>query len=214
MWRPRPLVGTTTVGIRCVDGIVFATDTRATAGFFVAHRKTRKIYRIDDHLAMTIAGVVADCQKLADLLRAYASLYKVESREPVPIMSAARIAANILHEYRLFPFIAFVLIGGVDRGGPSLYNLDFVGSINSDRFLAEGSGSPIAYGILETEFKDGMTTSEGLNLAMKAVASAIRRDIGSGDGINAATVTKDGYKEISEEERKKILKELGIVASL
>ncbi|MEM3448926.1 MAG: proteasome subunit beta, partial [Nitrososphaerota archaeon] len=52
------LSGTTTVGFVGRDFVVFATDTRATAGFFVAHRKTRKLHRIADHIALTIAGRV------------------------------------------------------------------------------------------------------------------------------------------------------------
>ena len=54
--------GTTTVGVVCKDGIVLATDTRVTMGYFIAHKRGKKMHKIDDHLAMTMAGVVADAQ--------------------------------------------------------------------------------------------------------------------------------------------------------
>jgi len=56
------LKGTTTVGVVCKDGVTLATDTRVTMGFFVAHKQGKKVYQIDDHLAMTIAGIVADAR--------------------------------------------------------------------------------------------------------------------------------------------------------
>ena len=52
------LKGTTTIGITCRDGVILASDTRVTMGFFVAHKKGKKIYQIDDHMAMTISGII------------------------------------------------------------------------------------------------------------------------------------------------------------
>ncbi|HDD72159.1 MAG TPA: proteasome subunit beta, partial [Candidatus Bathyarchaeota archaeon] len=74
---PGLLKGTTTIGVVCRDGVVLSTDTRATMGYFVAHKKAKKLYKIDEHLAMTIAGAVADAQRVVDVLSAYANMYKL-----------------------------------------------------------------------------------------------------------------------------------------
>ncbi|MGO9645977.1 MAG: proteasome subunit beta, partial [Candidatus Bathyarchaeia archaeon] len=70
------LTGTTTMGVVCRDGIVLGTDTRATLGTFVAHKRAKKVYPIDDHVAMTIAGGVADAQSVVEILRANSRLYR------------------------------------------------------------------------------------------------------------------------------------------
>ena len=60
--------GTTTCALTCSDGVVLAADTRASAGLFIADRHVMKIQRVDTHLAMTIAGGVADARLLLGLL--------------------------------------------------------------------------------------------------------------------------------------------------
>ncbi|MEM3437736.1 MAG: archaeal proteasome endopeptidase complex subunit beta [Nitrososphaerales archaeon] len=204
----RPLVyqGTTTVGIVCSDGLVFATDTRVTMqGGFIAHKKGKKVYKIDDHLGMTISGVVADAQNILDILRYYAGTYKFERRAPIPVKSAARLVANVFFSSRLFPYIANVLIGGYDEEGASIFNVDLFGNLNKENYVATGSGSPIAYGILESEYKDGLNLEKGILIAVKAVTSAMKRDAMSGDSFDVVTIGKEGYKELSEEEKKEIL---------
>ncbi|MGB9683973.1 MAG: proteasome subunit beta, partial [Candidatus Bathyarchaeales archaeon] len=79
------LKGTTTIGVVCKDGVILASDTRVTMGFYVAHKHGKKIYKIDDHLAMTIAGIVADAQRTVDILTANAQLYRLNMGRPMPI---------------------------------------------------------------------------------------------------------------------------------
>ena len=73
------LKGTTTVGVICKDGVILASDTRVTMGYYVAHKFGKKVYQIDDHLGMTIAGTVADAQRVVDILTANAKLYKIKN---------------------------------------------------------------------------------------------------------------------------------------
>src|SRR5512136_2145717 len=94
------LKGTTTIGVVCKNGVILASDTRVTMGFFVAHKYGKKVYKIDDHLGMTIAGSVADAQRTVDILIANAQLYKLEMGRPIPVSSAARLVANLLFSAR------------------------------------------------------------------------------------------------------------------
>jgi len=203
----KPLVyqGTTTVGLVCKDGVVFSTDTRVTMQRFIAHRKGKKVYKIDDHLGMTIAGVVADAQNVVDILRYHASIYKLERKAPIPVRAVARLASNVFFSSRLFPYIADVLIGGYDETGTSIFNVDLFGSLIKENYVSTGSGSPIAYGILESEYKDGLMLEKGVTIAVKAVTSAMKRDSASGDNFDVVIIDKKGYRELSEEEKKSIL---------
>jgi proteasome beta subunit len=93
----------------------------------------------------------------------------------------------------------------VDTTGGSLFNVDFFGSINKEKVIATGSGSPVAYGILESEFKEGMTTAKAYPLAAKAIIAATRRNVATGDHFDVAILDKEGFREISEQEKDKLL---------
>ncbi|QQG49550.1 MAG: proteasome subunit beta [archaeon] len=197
--------GTTTVGLVCADGVVLATDTRVTAGGFIAHKRGKKLLRIDDNIAMTISGGVADAQNVVDTLKYYTNLYRIEKRRLMPVRAAAQVVSNVLFSSRLYPFIADVLVGGVDPSGGSLYNVDFFGSKNQEKMMATGSGSPVAYGVLESEFKVGTTAAKAYPLAAKAIIAATRRNVATGDHFDVAILDKDGFREIPEQEKEKLL---------
>jgi len=198
------LKGTTTVGVVCKDGVILASDTRVTMGFFVAHHKGKKVYKIDDHMAMTISGGVADAQKAVDILKANAQLYKLNTNRPMPISSAARLVANLLFSSRYAPLIAQVLIGGMDNTGPHVYAVDPFGSITEEKCTATGSGSPVAYGVLEDKYKQDAPIKDMIAVVVKAVESAMRRDAASGDSFDVSIIDKKGYRELNEKEKRSI----------
>jgi proteasome beta subunit len=203
------LKGTTTIGLVCRDGIVLGTDTRATMGYFVAHKHAKKVYQIDDHLAMTIAGGVADAQAVVEIVKANSKLYKYEKGIIMPVSAAASLTSSLLFQNRYpYPFILQALLGGVDDSGPHIFALDPLGSLTEEKCVSTGSGSPVAYGVLETEFKDGMTVKEAIPIVVKAVNSAMKRDSASGDSFDVALVTSKGYEELNEDEKKTILSRL------
>jgi len=199
------LKGTTTIGVVCKDGVILASDTRVTMGFYVAHKHGKKIYKIDDHMAMTIAGTVADAQRTVDILTANAQLYKINMGRPMPISSAARLMANLLFSARYIPLATQVLIGGVDESGPHVFSIDPFGSLTEEKCVATGSGSPIAYGVLEDKFREDMSVAETLPIIVRAVDSAMKRDSASGDSFNVAVIDAKGYRELTEDEKKKLL---------
>jgi len=199
------LKGTTTIGLVCKNSVVLASDTRVTMGSYVAHKHGKKIYKIDDHLAMTISGGVADAQRTVDILKINAQLYKLNMDRPIPVSSAARLIANLLFSSRYAPLIAQVLIGGMDDTGPHVFSVDPFGSLTEEKCVATGSGSPIAYGILEDRFKEDMSAEEVLPVIVKAVDSAMKRDAASGDSFNVAVINVKGYRELTKEEKKQLL---------
>ncbi|MEM1583751.1 MAG: archaeal proteasome endopeptidase complex subunit beta [Nitrososphaerota archaeon] len=195
--------GTTTVGLVVRDGVVLGTDTRVTAGFFVAHRKGKKLFPLSDYAAITIAGRVADAQTIIDLLKANIRYYYISRGLPMDIISIARLASNFMFNYRYFPYIAQLIIAGVDNTGPHMFNIDLTGSMTEETIISTGSGSPVAYGILESEYSHDMSVEDAARLAFKAVAAAIQRDIGSGDSIDVAYIKVGGkYVELSIEDKR------------
>lgn len=202
--------GTTTVAFKCVDGIVMATDTRATVlPGFVAHKKVKKVYGVTRNVGMTIAGVPAEAINLLDILRANAILYQIQRKRIVPVKVVASLASVILFSQRLYPYEVQVIIGGYDDEGYHLYSLDPFGSAIEDDMIATGSGSPVAYGVLESGYSNGISLDQGLVLAVKAINAAIKRNVYTGDDFDVATITMEkGYVELTNEEKKRIFSKI------
>jgi len=199
------LKGTTTIGVVCKDGVILASDTRVTMGFYVAHKHGKKVYRIDDHLAMTIAGSVADAQRAVDILTANARLYRVNLGRPLPVNSAATFLANLLFSARYVPLLAQVLVGGVDDTGPHVFSIDPFGSLTEEKYVSTGSGSPVAYGILEDKYHEDAAVKEMLPVIVKAVNASMKRDAASGDSFNVVVIDEKGYRDLTEKEKKQLL---------
>ena len=199
------LKGTTTLGVVCKDGVILASDTRVTMGFYIAHKFGKKVYKIDEHLGMTIAGTVADAQRVVDILIANAQLYKINMNRPMPVSAAARLTANLLFSARYVPLATQVLVGGIDDTGPHIFNLDPFGSLMEEKMVSTGSGSPIAYGVLEDNYREDMSVNELLPTVVKAVNAAMKRDVASGNSYNVTIIDKNGYRELTDEEKRKLL---------
>ncbi|MFQ5975284.1 MAG: archaeal proteasome endopeptidase complex subunit beta [Candidatus Hydrothermarchaeales archaeon] len=193
--------GTTTVGLACNDGVVLATDKRATMGFLIAHKFVQKSFMIDRHIGATVAGMVSDAQMLIRWIQAEARLYKMRKGEEMSIEGVATLMANILHSQRYFPMIVQLIVGGVDKKGAKLFSIDPMGSIIEDTIIATGSGSPVAYGVLEDSYKTGLTIDECIKVGARAMKSALERDAMSGNGIDIVKITKEeGFQRVPEDE--------------
>ncbi len=206
---PRLKTGTTTIGVVCRDGVILASDTRATMGHLIAHKRAKKIHKIDEHLAMTIAGGLADAQWVVDVLRANSRIYRLEVGRPIPVRSAAVLVANLLFSRRLFPLLTQLLVGGYDDTGFHVFCLDPFGSLTEEECVATGSGSFIAYGVLESSYSRDKPVADILPVVVKAVSSAMKRDVASGDSFDVAVITREGYRELTEEEKKVLLASMG-----
>ena len=196
--------GTTTVGVVAEDAVVLAAERKATMGYLVASQDAQKIYELDDGIGMTIAGLVGDAQALIRYIRAELKLYKLQEDKKMGLEAASTLIANILYGRRFYPYIVQLVVGGYDSK-PRLFTLSPDGSVMPEKYFSTGSGSPIAFGVLENEFKDGMSRENAKKMAVRAVRAATKRDIASGgSGIDAVVISKAGLKRLSDDEVKKL----------
>lgn len=202
--------GTTTIGITAKDGTVMGTERRATMGTLIAHKDTQKLFRIGDHMALTTAGLVGDAQILARYLDAESKLYEMKREQPMPIKSAATLMANILNARKFYPYYVQLLVGGWDRQGAHVFSLDAAGGSIPDKWTTTGSGSPFVFGVLEDSYKDGLAATEALDLAIRGLSSAMRRDSASGNGMDLAVIGPRGYQSVEREELDRRVKKLGL----
>ncbi len=197
--------GTTTVGIVCKDGVVLAADTRATAGTMIVDKQAEKVHILSDDFACTIAGSVSEAQLLIKLIKAELKLKEVRTNKSASAKEAANLLGGLLysslHRMSMFMSIAHFLLAGKDSSGVYLYDLFPDGSVTKVKdYVSSGSGSVFAYGVLETQHKDGMTLDEGIKLAVKCVNTALQRDSASGNGIHVVVVTEQGIKKVLQKE--------------
>jgi len=196
--------GTTTVGLLCTDGVVIASEQKATMGNLVANAETQKVFKIAPHLGMTVAGMVGDAQRLVKIMQAETALYEIQRRKNIPVESAATLLANILQNNKYFPYWVQLLLGGYDEK-PALYSLDAAGGLSPEKVVSTGSGSPMALGVLEDHYVEGKTVKENLPIAIKALKSAVKRDVYSGGkGFNVAIINKKGIEFLTKAEIEKI----------
>lgn len=193
--------GTTTVAILCKDGVVVAADKRSTAGNLVANKRQVKVVQIADKMVVAQAGLVSDAQLLSKLIRAEVKLKDIQTGRPATVKEVANLLAGLLYANirrpTMIPGIVAFLLGGADDEGFHIYNLGIDGSVTKkDDFESEGSGSVFALGVLETLWKKGMSTDEGVNLALRAVNAALQRDSATGNGIDVWVISQDGAKEV------------------
>jgi proteasome beta subunit len=188
--------GATVVGISYNNGVILAAEKRVSFGNFVVNKNIKKTFPVTDYVGAACAGMVADMQVLVRQVEALSKIRKLETRRNVPPNSVAKLMSVIMFERRYFPLLTQVIVGGINEK-PEIYTLDPLGSVLPDNYAAVGTGAEMALGIIDAEFKPGMTEEKAKELAVRAIKSAIQRDAASGDGIDVLYVTKDGPREES-----------------
>jgi len=196
--------GTTTLGLVTKEGIVLAADKRATMGYLIAHKGVQKIFEVNDKIAMTTAGMVGDNQMLLRYLKSSMQGYELKRNMKPSVKACSTLLSHILYNNRFspWPFYVQILLAGTDDEGFHLYSLDPGASLIKDKYISTGSGSVVAYGVLQDKFKEDMDLKQATSLAIRAIKAAIERDIGTGEGVDVVQITKSGLTFLTPEEIK------------
>jgi proteasome beta subunit len=187
--------GATTIGLVFADGVILASEKRVTYGSMIMSKTGKKVFKIADQVGAACAGLVSDMQILTREVEAQAKLFALDAKRPMTVNAAAKVMSNVLFNRRMIPLIIQTIVGGIDDSGPALYVLDVLGSLLPDTYAAVGSGAQMATGVLEQGYTEKMTQKDAKNLVLKAIKSAVRRDVMSGDGIDFLIITKEGIQE-------------------
>lgn len=206
--------GTTILGIVCKDGIVMASDRQSTAGNVIMDKNYEKTKKINDYLLFSGTGMVSGIQRISKLLAAELKLKELKSHSRPTVKQSANLLAAITYSDIRQPSVVVnvvgSLIGGFNEDGTTeLYTIAPDGSVIrvEDYDANFGSGMPYVLGLLERQYKKGLSVKEGVELAKEALKSSTQRDVGSGYGIDIFTITKDGIKKAVSQEIKPEYKE-------
>jgi len=193
--RDTQVSGATTIGVVFDIGVILASEKRVMYGNLIMSERGRKIFKITESIGAACAEPFSDMQNLMRNLRSKAYIFELETRRPISVRSISRLLSNMLSEQRS-SFVAKVLIGGVDDQGASLFFIDSLGSVISDKYFAVGSGASLALGVLERGFHEGIAFKEAKHLVLESLKSAARRDVMSGTSIDMLII-KNGIQEES-----------------
>jgi len=195
---PALKTGTTTLAIACTDGVVMATEKRATMGHLIGHKNTQKLYAVDRHLALTTAGLVGDAQMIARHLQAQAQLYRFKRDSPIPVRGAATLLGNILNQSKYQPYWVQLIVGGFDAKGGGIFSVDAAGGAIPETWTVTGSGSAFVYGVLEDRIGETTDVKEAVDLAIRGLNASMRRDSASGNGMDIAVIDGQGFRRLEE----------------
>lgn len=198
----------TAVGLTYDGGIALSSDTRSTARYLVRSKNVPKVFKIQDNIGAAVSGLAGDARRLVDMMKSESNLYRIRKDKSIPPSSLARLTSNIFHARRMFPYIVSLILSGMGGEGPELYFLDPAGGqLEEQRFASAGTGSSVAYGVLEQNYEEDMDETSALNLATQSIEQAIERDAATGDKIMLAKIDSEGFQEIPEDNVKKHLKQ-------
>ncbi len=183
---------TTTVGIKTTDGIVLATDRRATMGYYVADKDVNKIEPLDENSAITIAGSVSQAQSFAHMLRLNLEYTKARRGWSLSPPELAKLCANSIQ--RSGGIYGQFILAMRDTKGTHLYDVGGDGSLIAKKdFTVTGSGTGPAVGTLESaDWSKVKTIKDAQALAQRAIQAAAQRDVGSGNGLVVYTLPNEG----------------------
>lgn len=194
---------TSLVGIVCKDGVVVGADRRATAGTIVMSKNSKKIVPITDYVVAAGTGMSSDIDMTQKVLTAELKLKQLKTKSRPTVREAANLLGMMLYrnirQPSMVPSIVGTLLAGYDEDGKaSLYSIEPAGGVYEieDYDANFSSGMPYILGLLERQWRPDLTVKEAVELAVEAIKSSTQRDVGSGNGIDVFSVTKDGIKHV------------------
>jgi len=205
----------TAIGILASDGVVLAAEKKLTSKLLEPSKSSEKMYMIDDHVAVAVAGITADANILINQARLHAQRYRFSFQEPQPVEQLVQSVCDEKQAYTQYgglrPFGVSLLYAGWDKTyGFQLYQSDPSGNYNGWKAKCIGANNQSAESLMKQEYKtEEIPLSQALNLAIKVLTKTCDATSLTPDKFDMATVTvKDGkvvYHELSAAESQVLL---------
>jgi proteasome beta subunit len=205
--------GTTILALRYADGALMAGDRRATEGYTIADERIDKVFPADDMSAVGIAGVAGQATEIVRLFQTELEHYeKVEGDRLSLEGKANRLAQMIRQNFpmALQGLVVVPLFAGFDerRREGRLFRYDVTGGRWEETdYHSTGSGSVHARGTLKKGWRQGMSRTDAVRLAVQALYDASQEDVATGGpnplrGIypTVRTITSEGVTAVPDDE--------------
>lgn len=179
--------GTTIVGLCSDTCTILCADTRATAGTLIADKTRHKLHRITDQIYCAGAGTAADTYRACELASSLARIYEQKYLKQAPVRYVVTALSRHLFRYQGY-ISAALIVGGRTNGACQLFSVSPDGTVMSGNYLAMGSGSLAAMGIMEARYERGLAQADMQALAVRAVRAGILNDLYSGSNVDMVVI--------------------------
>ena len=179
------LEGTTILALIYADGVVIAGDRQATGGFQIGERRVQKVYEVDTHSAIAIAGVAGPCIDMAKLFQTQVEFYEKIEGSHLSLEGKASYLSNMLKSnlpLALQGLIVIPIFAGYDlkENIGRIFKYDITGGrYEQVDYYAEGSGGKDARSALKKLYHPEMKSSEALHAVLHALWDAADEDVGT-----------------------------------
>lgn len=186
----------TTLGVTCKDSVILAGEKKVISGLLDKGTAAEKLYMIDDHIVVAVAGITSDANILINKLRLSAQRHLFQYQEPIPIEQLVVEMCDVKQGYTQFgglrPFgVAFMYAGYDDHYGLQLYRSDPDGVYKGWKANAMGANKSTAESILNEQWKEDMPIQEGLDLIAKVMLKAMDTAAPSGENVEIGILSRD-----------------------
>jgi len=203
--------GSTAIGIACKDGVVFIADKRITSKLLVPEA-IEKMFKIDDHIATTAAGIISDARVLVDRAQLKAQQHSVTYDSKIDVLSIVKDMCDLkqicTQSAGLRPFGVSMLVGGVEEDGTiKLFVTEPYGLYFQYRAAVIGEGEGDVEPILNKKYKPTMTVEEGMRLGISAMKEFLKSEFNV-ERVDVAYIntTTKKFTKLSDEEITKLAK--------
>jgi proteasome alpha subunit len=203
--------GSTAIGITCKDGVVLVADKRITSKLMVPEA-IEKMFKIDDHVAATAAGIISDARVLVDRSQLRAQQHAVTYDSKIDVISIVKEMCDLkqicTQSAGLRPFGVSMLVAGVEEDGIiKLYMTEPYGLYFQYKAAVIGEGDTEIDAILQKRYKPNMTVEEGLKMGVGLLKDYLKGEFNF-DRVDAVYINvKDKrYTLLSVNELKNLLK--------
>lgn len=187
------MMGTTIMAVAYDGGVIIGADSRTSAGSYVANRVSDKLTKIGERIYCCRSGSAADTQAVADIVKYYMSMHKLESNKQFPkVAVAAQMFKGICYGNKDRLLAGIICAGWDPVDGGSVWSIPLGGSCVKQPYALGGSGSTYIYGYCDANYKKGMNKEECMKFISTAISHAMSRDGSSGGVIRMRVLSKDG----------------------
>ena len=204
--------GWPTVGVKCNSGVVIAAEKRKISTLFDPS-SLDKIYLIDEHIAVSPSGLLADARMLVNYAREVALAHRFLYDEPIDVELLTKAVCDLKQQFTQFggarPFGVALIIGGIDRGGVKLFQTDPGGIYLGYYATAIGADSNVIIEWMEKHYRFDMQMSECVEFAVRALTANV--DSIEPDRVEAGFIGVENrrFRKLSMEEVSNILERVG-----
>ena len=156
------------VGLVGENFVLIAADQSAAFSIIRLKDDEDKILPIDSNKLLGAAGETSSRSEFCDLVQKNIHLYRVRNNIQLSVHGTASFIRTMIAEnLRKSPLFCDLILGGFDHEGPSMYLMDYLGSLQKTHIAAHGYTSNFLYGLLDNWWKPNLTIEEGVEIIKK-----------------------------------------------